>query len=244
MTATLPIVSTEPRKRPLPTVEALEQLWSEVSSKPLYASPNFWRYLKLRWRMKLKLEDASKFKILAPKWKTNDCSGCTDICCVGPHSTVTLGFRDIATLVDIGQTELISHKKPAFNGEVLDNRPALKRHVATTSWQRFPVLKTNAMGACAALTMDGQCGLYPYWPMSCSRFPYSAHIEEKKIFYSRRCDSFWIRPDTKESVEGMALEAVASYNERIKDLILLEYAPQRLEEMGLIRYLKNNHSPS
>ena len=64
-------------------------------------------------------------------------------------------------------------------------------------------------------------------------------LEEKKIFYSRRCDSFWIRPDTKEPVEAMALEAVASYNERIKDLILLEYAPQRLGDLGLLSYLKN-----
>ena len=237
-------MDTLPASKPLPTVEALEQLWSGISSKPLYASPHFWRYLKLRWRMKLKLEDAATFKIRAPKWKVNDCSGCTDICCVGPHSTVTLGFRDIATLIDINRTELISHQKPEFNSEVLENRPALKRHVATTSWQQFPVLKTNAMGACQALTMDGQCGLHPHWPMSCARFPYSAHIEEKKVFYSRRCDSFWIRPDAKESVEGMALEAVASYNERIKDLVLLEYAPQRLEDMGLTHYLKNNDSPN
>ena len=244
MKNSLSILNNQTPTEELATVEALQQLWNEVSQKPLYASPNFWRYIKLRWKMKLKLEDASEFDIRVPKWKTNDCSSCTDICCVGPHSAVTLGFKDIAMLIDIERTDLISHHKPAFDENVLNNRPALRKHVATQSWKQFPSLKTNTMGACSALELNGSCGLYPYWPMSCARFPYSAHIEEKKIFYSKRCDSFWIRPDTRDSVHAMALSAVANYNERIKDLVLLEYAPERLESLGLMKYLKQDNPKS
>ena len=220
-----------------PLLRALEELWNEVSEKPLYASPNFWRYLRLLKKMSLRFQDVDDCKIITPKWKTNDCSTCTDICCVGPHSTVTLGFRDMATLVDINRASLISSHKPHFDTEVLSNRPALQRHVSSTSFKRFPTLKQNAMGACAALSQEGKCTLYPNWPLSCARFPYSLNVETRQIFYSRRCDSFWIRRDSRSKVEGMALAAVASYNEKIKDLVLLEYAPDKLEQLGLMKFL-------
>ena len=35
----------------------------------------------------------------------------------------------------------------------------------------------------------------------------------------------------------MTVAVAASYNERIKDLVLLEYAPARLEALGLMAYL-------
>lgn len=232
----LPILEGE-RSHPKPTVDALDRLWQEVSSRPLYARPHFWRYLRLRWKMRLKLLSASECSVMAPKWKTNDCTSCTDICCTGPHSTVSLGFRDIATLVDLGRAELISSRKPYFDPDVVRKRPALKRHLASIAWRRFPVLKQTSMGSCAALSVDGKCTLYPDWPTSCARFPYSLNLDEKKIFYSRRCDSFWIRHDRQEAVKGMALSAVVSYNEKIKDIVLLEYAPTRLRELGLLQHL-------
>ena len=37
---------------------------------------------------------------------------------------------------------------------------------------------------------------------------------------------------------AMAVEAVASYNERIKDLVLLAYAPERLRDLGLMRFVE------
>ncbi len=234
----LPLLESE-RSHPKPTVDALNRLWEEVSSRPLYARPHFWRYLRLRWRMRLKLLTASECSVVAPKWKTNDCTSCTDICCTGPHSTVTLGFHDIATLVDLGRAELISSHKPHFDPGVVQNRPALKRHLASTSWRQFPVLKQTSMGSCEALSLDGKCTLYPNWPLSCARFPYSLNLDDKKIFYSRRCDSFWIRHDRHQAVKGMALSAVVSYNQKIKDIVLLEYAPRQLRELGLLQHLSN-----
>lgn len=223
--------------RPLPTVQALDALWNEVAHRPLWAPPNVWRYLKLRWRARLTLLDPARLARVGPPGKVNDCQSCTDICCTGSRAAVLLRFRDIATLQDIDRTDLMSQVKPRFQDVELAERPALRRQVGSRAWQTFPVLKQNSFGACAALGLDGRCGLYPHWPLACARFPYALHLDDMDIFYSRRCQSFWVHPAAEGRATAMALAAVASYNERIKDLVLLEYAPKRLEELGLLRFL-------
>ena len=159
----------------LPRVEALDKLWQEVSSKPLYAPRTFSKYLKLRWKMSLRQVDAKQVEVIAPLGKVNDCSSCTDICCVGPHSTVSLRLQDIAALIDLGRDDLITMEKPDFPEHTRAKRSALRKTLASTGWRTFPVLKKDSMGACAALGRDGQCGLFPHWPLSCARFPYSLH---------------------------------------------------------------------
>ncbi len=229
----------------LPTVEALEALWTEVSSRPLWARPNFWRYLRLRWRTRLTKVDPNVLRILPPAHKLNDCSACTEICCVGARSTVLLRLRDIAALMDTGRTDLISAAKPSFSPQDLGDHTALERQVNTVEWHRFPVLRQDEMGACAALTVQGRCGLYPHWPLSCARFPYAlipdAYGSGGQVFYSRRCDSFWIEPEHDDQaaaqVTQMTVAAAHTYNERIRDLVLLAYAPDALERLGLMRYL-------
>ncbi len=222
---------------PLPTVRALGELWAEVARKPLWAPPNFWRYLKLRYNARLTLIDPARVKVLAPAGKVNDCSACTDNCCIGKHSTVQLRLCDIATLVDIGRTDLITHDKPTFSTEELAARPALALQVASEGWRTFPVLKQNRFHACLALTDEGRCALYPRWPTSCARFPYALHADAAQIFYSPRCDSFWIRPDARAAAQAMVVAAVAAYNERVKDYVLLAYARERLAGLGLTTYL-------
>jgi Fe-S-cluster containining protein len=224
----------------LPTVRALDALWAEVTSKPLWSKPNFWRYLRLRRTMRLKLLDPNRVQILAPAGKINDCSTCTDICCIGPSSTVLLRLKDIATLVDLGRDDLMTRDKPRFSEDEQDARPALQRHVASDAWRIFPVLRQTGMGACAALSLGGQCSLYPNWPLSCARFPYALHADDGEIFYSPRCDSYWVRPDATPRVRAMAVAAVDSYNQRIKDAVLLEYARPQLDQLGLTRFLSTN----
>jgi Fe-S-cluster containining protein len=218
-------------------VRALEALWNDVSHKPLWAPPTFWKYVRLRWRMRLALVDPARVRLVAPPGKVNDCAACTDICCVGPRSTVLLRLRDIAQLIDVGRTDLIAAAKPVFSDAELERRPALARHVASDAWSTFPVLRQNSFGACAALTTEGACDLYPHWPLSCARFPYSLHLEAREVFYSRRCDAFWIRPDAAGRQTEMAAAAVAAYNERIKDAVLLAYAPERVRQLGLTAFL-------
>lgn len=231
----LPIV--DDRQKDLPTVRALEKLWSEVTARPLWADGRFFNYLRLRSRMRLKMVEPQTLHSIVPTGKVNDCPGCTDICCIGHNQTVSLRFCDIATLIDIGRTELITKDKPTFAGQELEQKPALKLTVASDAWKRFPVLRQNTFGACNALSDEGKCTLYPHWPTSCARFPYALDVEAAEITYSQRCRSFWIRPDADAKIEGMKVAAVAAYNERIKDLVLLAYAPTQLAELGLTAFL-------
>ncbi len=223
----------------LPTVRALAALWDEVRGRALWAPPHFFTYLRLRWRMRLGLLDVARVRRVAPPGKVSDCSACTDLCCIGRHSTVLLRLRDIAVLMDLGKTELVAQERPRFTPDELASRPALRRQVGSAGWRRFPVLAQNGFGACRALTDEGQCSLYPYWPLSCARFPYALHLEAKEVFFSRRCGSFWLRGDGKaeERILAMTVATVASYNERIKDEVLLAYAPQRLAELGILEFL-------
>lgn len=237
---------TAERSRPLPTVVALERLWTEVSTRPLWAKPNFWRYLKLRWRMRIRPVQADRLRLVAPQHKVNDCNSCTEICCVGPRSTVLLRLADIAALIDLERTDLIGAAKPEFSAEERTDHPALARQVQSADWRDFPVLRQDHMGACAALTAAGRCGLYPHWPSSCARFPYALIPDERgsgaQVFYSGRCDSFWIEPPTDPraaaKVTAMAVAAASAYNQRISDLVLLAYAPTALGELGLLEYLR------
>jgi len=225
------------------TVQSLDRLWGEVRAKPLWAPPNLWRYVKLRWRAHLELLDPARVRLAAPPGKVNDCAACTDNCCIGPRAAVLLRLRDIATLVDLGREELVSLAKPTFSSDELATRPALARQVDSRAWQVFPVLAQNRFHACRALTEDGRCSLYPHWPLSCARFPYALHLDSREVFYSRRCDAYWIRNDGAAGarVEVMKRAAVAAYNERVKDLVLLEYARPALEALGLTRFLRPDH---
>jgi Fe-S-cluster containining protein len=234
----LPILNHKPpQAAPGPTVRALGALWQEVADRPLWAPPHFLRYLRLRWRMRLNLVDPNKVTLVTPVGQINDCGACSDSCCIGPRNTVLLGLRDIATLMDIGRTELMVRAKPTFTPEQMAERPALRRHVRSETWRRFPVLAQNSFGACQALDTLGRCTLHPHWPQSCARFPFSLHLPSSEVFFSRRCRSFLIHPQAAKKAERIQLAAVASYNERIKDAVLLAYAPKRLTALGIMGHL-------
>ena len=243
MHARLPILSSAHKSHAsvaMPTVAALEALWQDWSHRRLWAAPTLWRYLLLRRHMRLRLIDPSDVTVVGPTppmAKVNDCGSCTDICCVGPKSTVLLRLRDIAMLRDLGRTDLISQHKPSFGEDALAAAPMLRRQVASQAWQIFPVLKKDSMGACEALSQEGKCTLYPHWPLSCARFPYALHVDEADVFYSQRCQSFWLHPEGQPQVQSMAAAAVACYNERIKDAILLTFARPELTRLGLTYHL-------
>ena len=229
---------SESDARAFPTLEALQALWNEIARRPLWAPPHLLRYLSLRRRMRLKLLDPDRVRVDAPKGKVNDCACCLRNCCVGRDATVLLRLRDLAVLKDLGRTDLVTRRKPAFTEAELASRPALARQVASEAWRTFPILRKTSLGACAALTSDGRCTLYPHWPLACARFPYALHADTERVFYSRRCDSFWIRPDAEGIAHRMVRAAVFTYDERIKDAILVAYAPRRLEELGLAAFIQ------
>jgi Fe-S-cluster containining protein len=188
--------------------------------------------------MRLRLVQPQDVAVVAPPGKINDCTGCTELCCTGAHNTVLLRLRDIAALIDLGRTDLITHAKPHFDAAHLQARPALRRQVASQAWRQFPVLAQNAFGACRALTDSGLCSLYPHWPHSCARFPYSLNVEAHTVVYAGRCRSFFIHPRQKNRALAMRDAAVAAYNARIQDAILLAYSSKRLSALGIMPYLK------
>ncbi|MEE2960595.1 MAG: YkgJ family cysteine cluster protein [Myxococcota bacterium] len=213
--------------------DALKNLWDEISSRPLYAPPNFFRFLKLKVKTKTTFMSSKNLKIIAPKWKVNDCQSCTDICCIGSKSKVLLRLEDIATLMDIGRTDLID-----CNFDVIPtDSPEMHRYVHSAAWSIFPKLHQNQYHACQALSPEGKCSIYPHWPQSCARFPYSLDPNQQEFFYSSRCNSFWIRPDKDQEVKAMTIGAVASYNHLIKDQILLSYASVALRTLGFTQFL-------
>lgn len=235
----LPILG-QASKVALPTVLALESIWDTLKDKPLFAPRTFWKRLKISLKMRTRLISAHEVRVVAPAHKVNECASCLDNCCVGQHSAVLLRLTDIAALIDLNRTELMTHDKPSFRPEILKRRGALQRQLASSDWQRFPVLKQNKFHACEALNTEGKCTLYPHWPAACARFPYALDTENLEIFYSKRCDSFWVRPDAEPAVHAMREAAVAAYNQRIKDQLMLAFAADRLAELGITRFLRSS----
>ena len=223
-----------------PKQAALADLWRQVSARKLWAPPTFWRWWALRRRMSLRQLSASEITVVGPPpplAKVNDCRNCLDSCCVGRRATVLLRLQDIAMLMDVGRETLISRQKPHFSPAELVGRPALAAQVSARSWEIFPVLAQNSMHACRALNTEGRCTLYPAWPLSCARFPWSLDVEAQEVFYSPRCPSYWVRDDAQPALHAMRAAAVAAYNARVQDAILLQFARPQLAEMGMLRHL-------
>lgn len=228
---------------PLPTVQALQRISKELDATPIWAPRDFWRRARLRANMRLQKLHRSDLKLRMPKYQTNDCRNCTDICCMGAQATVLLRLRDLAALIDLDKTHFISHQKPEFSPALLEKRPALARQVGSVAWNIFPVMKQDEMGACIALDKAGLCGLFPHWPLSCARFPISLDADDDALFYSRRCRSYWIHPQAKGPFEMMAASAVAGYNARISDALLIALARKPLEALGLWQHLNTQAIP-
>ncbi len=217
---------------------ALNELWADLSRRPLWRRPYTWLYIKLMTKYRLKLLSPKDVKILVPRGKVNYCHECCDNCCLGKHSAVLLHLQDIAMLLDKGHESYISQEKPTFAKEVLNERPALERNQRSVYWRVFPIIKQNKFHACSALGVDGLCKLYPNWPLSCARFPYSLHADDKRIFFSPRCPSYLLDEVRGARAAVMIKAAVEAYNAQIKDIILLHYVPEKLSELGLMKYLK------
>jgi Fe-S-cluster containining protein len=223
-------------RTPGAAVRALEALWQKVSAKPLWLPPHFWRYLRLRRRIELRELARSDVRISTPLPVANNCRACTDTCCVGKKNTVSLRLIDIAWLLDGDRTDLIAADKPTFTDSEMS--AARRRFTESRTFAMFPVLRQDAAERCAALGPSGACSLYPHWPLSCARFPYSLDLSEREIFYSPRCGSLSPTASFAEPRVRMMIDAtLAAYNQRIRDWILCDYAWGELTRIGLTRFL-------
>ena len=229
------------RREPSPPGEVargLEALWRTVTARPLWLPPNFFRYLRLSRNVDTRRVRRDQVRVTAPPQQLPHCRACSEICCIGKNNTVSLRLVDTATLIDLDREGLMTTEKPVFTAAELRASPARATLVGSPAYRRLPVMGQDEQGRCRALTDDNRCSLYPNWPVSCARFPYALDLQAGEIFDSKRCASH--QQATREDlgrINGMVDATLAAYNERIRDCILLEYAPEGLQKLGIARFL-------
>jgi len=212
---------------------ALEALWTETTAKSLWLPKTLWRYMNLKRRVNLRMLHRWDVDVPPPPRALPNCRACTDICCIGKKNQVSLRLVDIAMLMDMGREDLIAveHDAPPKDSY------ARERFLQSRTYAMFPVLKQDEQERCAALGRDKRCTIYPAWPLSCARFPYSLDLEDKEIFYSPRCPSYDIVLG-HERINVMIDAALTAYNERIRDFILVEFAWAGLQRHGFATYVR------
>lgn len=196
-------------------LKKLDSLWERARYRHYYPQ-NWFKLRSLHKRYELDFLRYSDMQIMIPRGRVPDCENCLEICCTGPHSIVSLRLRDIAALIDAG----------------------LESHI--TQGGEGPVLTQDKTKTCTLLTKDRLCGAYPAWPISCARYPYAVDARNKVVFYAKGCRSHEqlsfheANPRTRNLVQA----AIDSYNERIKDILLMNFAQQELREIGLMTHIE------
>ena len=214
---------------------ALEALWQKYRSKwRRLLSKNAVRELQLRASFDVDLLTHWRFSNHVPAGQIPDCPNCTNICCAGLENVVSLRLRDVAQLMDIDRTDLISRKKPNFPSTMLAERPNLRELVASELWRSLPVLRqVGELRVCAALGRNMTCSLHPNWPTSCERFPYTLSVMRRTVSWGSRCPSRKLSPEFEPRRRELFKAALNAYNERVKDAILLAHAREALDEIGI-----------
>ncbi|MCC7386994.1 MAG: YkgJ family cysteine cluster protein [Deltaproteobacteria bacterium] len=221
------------------TLQALDDLWDHHRSK--------WRRLfSARAITELTLRASFDLDLLAPARIANrvprgtipDCERCQDICCAGVENVISLRLRDIALLIDIGKAGLIRKQKPRFPEHLLRTRPMLQELVASELFRTLPVLEqVGEDRRCAALSEDLRCSLHPHWPLSCERFPYSLSAIRRQVIWGTRCQSKRSGPEHVERGDALFRAAVETFNERVRDAVLLAHARPTLDALGIGAFL-------
>lgn len=215
---------------------ALDELWAGYAGRARrLLSPRWMAELRLRARFDLTPLDPHRVALEAPRDAVPDCESCPDICCAGLENLVSLRLRDLAVLIDLDRTDLIRRKKPRFPESLVQSRPHLAPLMESRLFRALPALaQVGPERRCVALSRGLRCTLHPHWPLSCARFPYTLTPDRRRIRWGRRC------PTGMREVGGhhRLREALfQSYDERLRDAVLLTHARPTLEALGLGRWL-------
>lgn len=231
-----PAASSRPPHVKGPVEVALEALY-RLKAPQFYTLQNVRTVLRVRRRFSLKMVSLDKLKVRIPAGKLPDCENCVDLCCTGSDAVVSLRLRDLAALIDVGRTDLISFERPKTPPKP---RWARKEADGSVFHRAFPNLLRDATGTCAALTEDRLCGLFPSWPLSCARYPYALDLQLGVIFYAQGCRSTHdVAPvDAPVHVRRLVTAVVDAYNARVRDIILLATAKPELEALGLLQHVR------
>lgn len=214
----------------------LKKLWAEISTRKLFKFKNFFKDLILLQKYDLRFIAPERLIFNFDKNLLPDCENCAKNCCHGAENTVSLRLIDIARLLDAGLTEAIDLDNRSFQADnYFKKYPQNLRFVKNDSWKFFPVLK-RVNNICPYLDKNNRCSIYKYRPITCRRFPYIISNDKKHIIFSKKCHHTK-RLDDKTAQQELFNAALDSYNEKIKDLILVNYARKELERLGIIKYL-------
>lgn len=217
--------------------KALDALWSGYASRARrLLSPRWMAELRLRARFDLEPVDVRRLAVDVPKDMVPECEGCPDICCAGAENLVSLRLRDLAVLIDLGRTDLVRRQKPRFPAALVASRPHLAVLQDSRLFRALPVLaQVGPERRCAALAPNLKCTLHPHWPLSCARFPYTMSEDKRRVRWGSRC------PAPSRGAPGRGAELVTalirSYDERVRDAVLLAHARPELDRLGLGPYL-------
>lgn len=228
--------------RSLGPIEAkLDDLWSHWRSRwRRLLSKNALREISLRASFDTDLLLPADIENQVAAGLVPDCERCTNTCCAGYENVVSLRLRDVALLIDVGRTEVIAKHKPRFPESLLDERPALRDLMSSMLWRTLPVLRQEGpLQRCSALGEDMKCTLHPHWPTSCERFPYTLSVARRAVVWGTRCQSKIMRPEHRPRSGQLFEAALAAYNERVKDAVLLTYARPELDELGVGEFLSD-----
>lgn len=225
---------------PGPVEAALDGLWQNYrQSWKRLLSAGMMKELVLRASFDPGIVAPWRIANAVPKGTVPDCPACTNICCAGVENVVSLRLRDVAMLIDIGRTDLMSKAKPNFPSWMLHDRPLLKELVVSELWRALPVMRQEGdLQACAALDLDTlKCSLNPNWPTTCERFPYTLNMGRKQVVWGSRCPSKDQAPKHLERSEALFDATINAYNERVKDAVLLAHARPALQTLGLADWI-------
>jgi hypothetical protein len=218
-----------------PIQAGLEALWERHRSAwRRLLSPRAITELRLRASFDVDLVSTWRITNKIPEATIPDCEQCDDICCAGLENVVSLRLVDIATLIDIGRTDLMTKKKPNFPAGWLRTRPLLHELVGSELWRALPVIRQQGDSRiCAALSPDLKCSIHPHWPTSCERFPYTLSAARRAVTWGTRCPSKKQAPQHEARSRELFLASIDSYNERVRDAVLLAHAKAELDGLGI-----------
>jgi len=222
-----------------PLEKQLCDLWQALDNV-LHHPKNWFKLLSLRRRFDLNFILYKDIKIQIPKGQVPDCESCLEICCTGPNSIVSLRLRDIAALIDAGLGHHITHERSRLSilGDTVNE--AQKNFSESIFSQVFPILKQDKTNTCSLLDENRLCSAYPAWPISCARYPFALDATNRVIFYAKGCGFYetYQPSEVGGRVRNLVTATIDSYNERIKDILLLHFAREELKQMKLTKHLR------
>ena len=218
--------------------DRLHELWP-IAQKRLWDPRYLWSHLQLKRTFHLDFLKPHEFRLMVPSGVLTHCEQCENICCTGSHSRVSLNLLDIARLLDAKLNEHI--KRAPHDIEQQHAKQAAQEDAeASFFFKAFPLLKRDNTHTCSLLQENLHCGAFPHWPLSCERYPFSVNLMNKTVFWAKGCEHQELHhePEAHARSRQMYHAALQSYNQRIKDVVMLHMVMPELAALGVIDFLK------